>query len=184
MRKIAFTGFVCFLLLLFGVSAYAQTYSSPGNFKTKFWMEKYFGGGDGKAGNVLMAVGEGFDFQNAVLESVSGPFLFTGTGPCGGTNLGVYHTNYTGGRLTLNPSGPWRDNIIVRDIPALNISGLDNGKRFFILSFLGTSESGVDVDVTATWCETDNNYERQVTKNGKPVFQKGSDLNADITIIP
>jgi hypothetical protein len=72
MRKIVLIGFICLLMLLFGVPSYAQTqnFSSPGDFATKFWKEKYLGGNDGQLGNVLMAVGEGFDFQNGVLEKV------------------------------------------------------------------------------------------------------------------
>jgi hypothetical protein len=101
----------------------------------------------------------------------------------GGPPANLYFTTtYTGGRLTLNPSGPWRDNIIVRDIGATNLSGWDDaGKRVFILSLQGMSTSGVPVDVTTTWCETNNNYERQVTKN-KPVFQQGTGFTATITI--
>ena len=182
MRKIAFIGFVCISLLLFGVSVHADTFSfstEEGDFTTKFWKEKYLGGGDGTPGNVLMAVGEGFSFQNAVLESF---FTASVKSPCGGGTLPVYVTTYVGGRLTLNPSGPWDDNIIVRDITATNLSGFDNGKRFFILWFLGTSESGVDVEVTATFCEDTDNYKRQVTKKGEPVYQMGYNFDAIIEI--
>jgi hypothetical protein len=189
MRKKVSIGFVCLIVLLFGVTLYAAEYNSPGDFATKFWKEKYLGGNDGQLGNVLMAVGEGFDFQNAVLTGVVySPALIAA--PCGDGGPPVatvyYITTYSGGRLTLNPSGPWRDNIIVRDISATNLSGLDSaGKRFFVLSFSGTSASGVFVDVTATWCEAnDINYERQVTKNGKPVFQQGTGFNATIEITP
>jgi hypothetical protein len=189
MRKIFLICFVCFLMLLFVVPLYAQqTFISPGDFSTKFWKEKYLGGGDGQPGNVLMAAGEGFDFQNAVLNHVAIPQQpIPVVNPCGlGGPLnatGYYLTTYTGGRLTLNPSGPWRDNIIVNDITAINLSGLDEGsKKFFILSFSGTSTSGVPIDVTVTWCEAnDNNYVVQGTKN-KPVFQQGTVFNASIDI--
>ena len=184
MQKLTLTGFVCLLLLLFGVSANAQdTYTSPGDFATKFWKEKYLGGGDGKPGNVLMAVGEGFVFQNAVLESVEGPV--TVTSPCGGDFPG-YRTTYAGGRLTLNPSGPWAENITVRDIAATNLSGVNaTGERFFTLSFSGESKDGNLVDVTVTWCEDEDNYKRQVTKkNNKPVYQQGTGFEAEITIAP
>ena len=180
MRKIALIGFVCIFLLLFGIAAQAAEYSTAnGDFATKFWKEKYLGGGDGTPGNVLMAVGEGFSFQNAVLQSVSGPIAILS--PCGGS-AGAFVTTYTGGDLTLNPSGPWDDNIKIRDVTATNMSGMDNGKRFFILSFSGTSDSGVFVDVTATFCEGADNYKRQETKNGKPVFQEGYDFDAEIDI--
>lgn len=192
MRKPSFTGFACLVALLFGISAYAQTaetYVSPDDFATKFWKEKYFGGGDGKPGNVLMAVGEGFVFQNATLESVT-PLtaLPTEMIPACASSGSVpgYQTTYTGGRLTLNPSGPWEDDITVRDIAATNYSGQDsNGKRFFTLVFGGVSRDDVEVDVVATWCETEDNYRRQVTKKkAKPVYQKGTGFEAEITITP
>lgn len=182
MKKIASVLFVLCIVLSFSSFVYAETYStSDGDFTTNFWKEKYLGGDDGKPGNVLMAIGEGFIFQNAVLESVDNE-LGSADSPCGGGILPVFVTTYTGGELTLNPSGPWGDNIKIRDITATNLNGLDEGKRFFILSFSGTSESGVFVDVTAYFCEDDDNYERQETRKGKPVFQKGYNFDAVIEI--
>ncbi|MBC8420054.1 MAG: hypothetical protein H8E10_15820 [Desulfobacterales bacterium] len=41
--------------------------SADGDFTTHFWKEKFFGGGHGDVGNVLMAVGQGFSLQNVML---------------------------------------------------------------------------------------------------------------------
>jgi hypothetical protein len=182
MRKLAVFSGICLLVLAFSVSVYADVYSTANeDFTTKFWKEKYFGGDDGSPGNVLMAVGEGFVFQNAVLESV-----VVGMVPIPG-QVGMqpgWVTTYTGGRLTLNPSGPWDDKIILRDVTATNMSSRDgNGYLFFTLSFSGTDpKSGATVDVTATFYANDDNYEKKETKKGKPVFQRGYDFDAEIEI--
>ena len=71
MSKIKLICFVCISLLLFGTSVQANLRSSQNDFTTKFRKEKFIGGGPGQQANVLMAVGQGFFFQNAVLESAA-----------------------------------------------------------------------------------------------------------------
>ena len=71
MSKIKLICFVCISLLFFGTSVQANLRSSQNDFTTKFRKEKFLGGGPGQQANVLMAVGQGFFFQNAVLESVA-----------------------------------------------------------------------------------------------------------------
>lgn len=199
MRKIGLLSFVICFLLALPVPLFAQTESPPaepppqpdesvifttenGDFVTHFWKEKYFGGGDGKPGNVLMAVGKGFIFQNAVLTKVE-----TGTVPIpyteGGSQSG-YVTTYEGGQLVLNPRGPWKDIIILSDVTATNMSGRDGeGYLFFTLTFSGEDlKSGAFVDVTAWFYANDENYEKQVTRKGKPVFQRGYGFDAEIEI--
>lgn len=71
MNKIKLICFVCISLLFFGTSVQANIGSSQNDLTTKFRKEKFIGGGPGQPANVLMAVGQGFLFQNAVLESVA-----------------------------------------------------------------------------------------------------------------
>ena len=71
MSKIKLICFVCISLLFFGTSVQANLRSSQNDFTTKFRKEKFIGGGPGQQTNVLIAVGQGFFFQNTVLESVA-----------------------------------------------------------------------------------------------------------------
>lgn len=71
MSKIKLICFVCISLLFFGTAVQANLRSSQNDFTTKFRKEKFIGGGPGQQANVLMSVGQGFFFQNAVLESVA-----------------------------------------------------------------------------------------------------------------
>jgi len=71
MSKIKLICFVCISLLFFGTSVQANLRSSQNDFTTKFRKEKFIGGGPGQQANVLIAVGQGFFFQNTVLESVA-----------------------------------------------------------------------------------------------------------------
>ena len=71
MSKIKLICFVCISLLFFGTSLQANLRSSQNDFTTKFRKEKFIGGGPGQQANVLIAVGQGFFFQNTVLESVA-----------------------------------------------------------------------------------------------------------------
>jgi hypothetical protein len=71
MSKIKLVCFVCISLLFFGTSVQANLRSSQNDFTTKFRKEKFIGGRSGQQANVLMAVGQGFFFQNVVLESVA-----------------------------------------------------------------------------------------------------------------
>ena len=122
-RLIVFT--LCLLLVGFAVSAKNDkdkdknmvnlgTYSLDDHFEAKFWKEMFKGGGPGQPGNTLMAVGEGFIFKRAVLESVGDP-----------TESGYPDaTTYVGGVLTLNSSGPWLNKGKLRDtaVRAINNS--------------------------------------------------------------
>ena len=71
MSKIKLVYFVCVSLLFFGTSVQANLRSSQNDFTTKVRKEKFIGGGSGQQDNVLMAVGQGFFFQDAVIESVA-----------------------------------------------------------------------------------------------------------------
>jgi len=71
MSKIKLICFVCISLLFFGTSVQANLRGSQNDFTTKFRKEKFIGGGPGQQANVLMAVGQGFFFQNTVIESVA-----------------------------------------------------------------------------------------------------------------
>ena len=71
MSKIKLICFVCISLLFFGTSVQANLRGSQNDFTTKFRKEKFIGGEPGQQANVLMAVGQGFFFQNTALESVA-----------------------------------------------------------------------------------------------------------------
>ncbi|MGB2908521.1 MAG: hypothetical protein WBB73_15565, partial [Candidatus Aminicenantaceae bacterium] len=130
MRKtIIFT--LCLLLVGFAVSAKNDkdkdkdknmvnvgTYILElGDFEAKFWKEMFKGGGPGKPGNTLMAVGQGFIFKRAVLDSVD---FFSEPGY-------EHATTYVGGVLILNSSGPWlnKGKLMDTGIMALNNSIFD-----------------------------------------------------------
>jgi hypothetical protein len=71
MSKIKLICFICISLLFFGTSVQANLRSSQNDFTTKFRKEKFIGSGPGQEANVLMPVGQGFFYQNAVLESLA-----------------------------------------------------------------------------------------------------------------
>ncbi len=89
MKRKIFVGLTFLVVLLLSVVAqggpvvdsgiYCTDDDCDGYFKTKFWKEKFFGGGPGQPGNVLMALGQGFILQNAVLDNVEQ----CETGECG-----------------------------------------------------------------------------------------------------
>lgn len=66
MSKIKLICFVCISLLFFGASVQANLRGSQNDFTTKFRKEKLIGGGPGQQVNVLMAVGQGFNFDAEV----------------------------------------------------------------------------------------------------------------------
>ena len=66
MSKIKLICFVCISLLFFGASVQANLRGSQNDFTTKFRKEKFIGGGPGQPANVLMAVGQGFNFDAEV----------------------------------------------------------------------------------------------------------------------
>lgn len=71
MSKIKWICFVCISLLLFGTLAQANLQGSQNDFTTRFRKEKSIGGGLGQQANVLMAIGQGFFYQNTVIESLA-----------------------------------------------------------------------------------------------------------------
>ncbi len=179
MRKvIIFT--LCLLLVGFAVSAKNDkdkdkvmvnlgTYSlDAGDFEAKFWKEMFKGGGPGQPGNTLMAVGQGFIFKHAVLDSV------------GASSESGYEwaTTYVGGTLILNSSGPWLNKNKLKDtgIMALNNSIYDEttGILKFHLMFEGKfDDTGYFYRVDA-WYEGEPRMSVE-NKDGYG-FQRGSEF--------
>jgi hypothetical protein len=67
MSKIKLICFICISLLFFGTSVQANLRSSQNDFTTKSRKEKLIGGGPGQRANVLMAVGQGLNFDAEVI---------------------------------------------------------------------------------------------------------------------
>jgi len=179
-KKVTLASLVFVLGLSFGLTVQADDYSTAnGDFTTKFWKEKFIGGGPGQPGNVLMAIGQGFVFQNAVLEKVEPLVNVDG-------NVIGYATMYTGGRLTLNSRGPWLDKkkYQITDILATNVSSRDDdGNLLFTLNFVGTDEkAGVSLVVTVDFHADAENYEIKYDEDGTPDFHRGFDFDAAIEI--
>ena len=193
MKRMILISFVIMLGLFFGLTAQAGpvvnppgTWTTPDDFTTKFWKEKFFGGRPGAPGNVLMAIGEGFVFQNAVLEGVVinpdgiPPWCLA----LGG--LASYVTRYEGGMLTLNSSGPWlkKGSLKATDVTATNTSCHDGGGN--LLGFKLTMEGPLDKStysfiIDASFDVTPDNYEVKMDADGV-VFQVGYDFDATITL--
>jgi hypothetical protein len=159
-------------------------WSSPDDFTTKFWKEKFFGGGPGEPGNVLMAIGQGFVFQNAVLKEppVAGELPEWCAYVQGVVS---YITTYEGGMLTLNSSGPWlkKGNLKAKNVTATNTSCHDPDGNLlgFRLEMIGSfQKSTYSFDVQASFIVEDDNYE--VKTDDGMVFQVGHDFDAIITI--
>ena len=177
MKKGALSISAVMLVFFFCVSVHAGPQIVPGIYDdvtTKFWKEKFLGGGPGQPGNVLMAVGRGFMFQNAVLESVV---------PTG--NADEYFTTYTGGRLTLNSKGPWleKGNLKAKGVTVQNISRFDNDTGYleFTLTMSGSFDRVPDsyFDITATYA----GYPRiQIDGDGIWLFQRGRGADIDVVI--
>jgi hypothetical protein len=163
------------LVLSFGITVQAEVYSSEnGDFTTRFWKEKFFGGGPGQPGNVLMAVGQGFVFQHAELQSA-------------GASLDPefqYETVYEGGQLILNSKGPWLAKgkpYKAKGLRAVNYSTFDGDTGFlkFKLVVDGEFKDGNCFQVIATYA----GYPRvQIDESGQYVFQGDTMFEADITI--
>jgi len=118
------------LLMVFAVGLSAKVKVAPGvyatdegDFYTKFWKEMLKGGAPGQPGNTLQALGEGYIFNQAKLVSVEGGGFTVGTDPF----VYAYKTTYTGGNMTLNPSGPWCDAgaLKAKNVTAINYSSQD-----------------------------------------------------------
>jgi hypothetical protein len=174
MRRLAFVSLLCSMVLLLGSSTQAETWSTGnGDFTTKFWKEMFKGGGHGQPGNTLMALGEGFHFKKATLES-------TYFDP--GANRWI--TTYVDGELTLNSKGPWLHHGILRarNITATNSSFFDpnSGVLDFVLTFSGEFDNrpGVTFEIEASY----NGIPEIEYEGDQPIFMRGYDFDAIITI--
>ena len=191
MKRMVLISVVIMLGLSLGLTAQAGpvvnppgSWSTPDEFTTKFWKEKFFGGGPGQPGNVLMAIGQGFVFQNAVLQVVV-PYSM----PDWCIDLGgaaSYQTTYEGGMLTLNSSGPWleKGSLKAKNVTAINTSCHDGDGNLlgFELIMTGPFEKSVySFDIVASFTVAPDNYEVKTDSDGV-VFQVGYDFDATITI--
>ncbi|MFA9454817.1 MAG: hypothetical protein ACERK6_12980, partial [Candidatus Aminicenantaceae bacterium] len=151
------------------------TYSTcEPDFNTKFWKEKFKGGGPGQPGNVLKAIGDGFVFKHAKINE-------DGAQEIEGED-NVYMTTYTGGKLTLNSSGPWlnKGQLKARDIEAVNLSTWDEFGLHFELRFEGMfQDTGIYFKVLAWY---DGMPEMKGWGNTSYEFQRGTDFHAKIII--
>lgn len=161
--------FICALSLLLSVPAIGETWSTEnGDFSTKFWKEMFKGGGPGQPGNTLMALGDGFHFDKATLESTYFDEVQQ-----------RWITTYQDGELLLNSSGPWLENgkLKATNVTATNSSTFDpnTGELDFILTF-----SGYFDDEPGTYYEVEARYHGMPEMNDD--FQRGYDFWARITI--
>ena len=227
MKKIALVSLAFLVALLLSFSAQAGPVVNPGlyctqgleddgypcigNFTTKFWKEKFFGGGPGEPGNVLMAIGQGFTLQNVVLQE-PGPELCTGENcaftepdhPCliGGW-IYNYKTIYKGGFLRLNKGpqkglnkgelkGLWLRKGKLKDSTDLTVTNYsahnpDGSLAHFCLVMNGEFDNAPEYtpySVIATFDVGEDNYQFKYDDEGNPVFQRGYDFDAIITIGP
>lgn len=115
MKRVGLTVSLLLLVVLWGVSSYAQpvpgTYKSlDGNFQVGTWSETLVGGSEGAPGNLIHAKSDDYIFGDT-----SGPAL-SEVLPIGDpTNpFSEYRTIYKGGVLTLNNNGvaEWSNNAI------------------------------------------------------------------------
>jgi hypothetical protein len=204
MKQLMLISVVIMLGLFLGVTAQAGPVVNPGTyctneetfvpdwyascneglFFTKFWKEKFWGGGPGKPGNVLMAIGEGFVFQNAVLKNVVGPVVRPWCTALGG--VARYMTTYEGGMLTLNSSGPWlkKGSLKAENVTAYNYSCHDaNGSllSFKLFMYPEFDKTDYSFEIAAFFDVGSENYEVKVDDDGV-VFQRGYDFDALIDI--
>jgi len=185
MKKGALIGWV-FLLSLGFVLSEAQagplvnpgSYSTTnGDFTTKFWKEKFIGGGPGQPGNVLMAIGQGFVFQHGTLEEVA-----SSTDP----NYD-WMTTYRGGTLILNSQGPWLEKgiLIAKDITAVNYSKVVDGQLQFYLTMEGSFQNAPYTFSAEVMFEGGpDTYWIKYDENGAFEFQGGTGFEVNITISP
>jgi hypothetical protein len=211
MKKLALMG----LLLLVALFVSATVHAGPGvvpgiyctegypavcddTFITKFFKEKFFGGGPGKEGNVLMAIGKGFVLQNVVLQGeptscgeVGTDCGLASTDPCYATDW-QYKTTYEGGTLTLNSKGPWLDKgmLKAKGFDATNYSRIDaeDGTLHFCLVINDgefRNAPGYTFNAVAKFDEDPDlgNYQFKQDEEGKPVFQRGYHFDALIEIL-
>jgi len=172
------------LVLLINLGGWAKvrvipgTYSTAnGDFYTKFWKEMFKGGGPGQVGNTLMALGEGFIFNQAKLQSVEAS---------DDPNF-MYKTTYVGGKLTLNSSVGWLKSGILRatKVTAVNYSSQNpplTGELNFLIKLEGDFDNApYHFVIEATYT---GQPEVKYDTLGNPVFQRGTDFEVTITITP
>ena len=220
MKKMALISLAFLVALLLSYSAQAKpvfdrinegTYCTEGlagydscadeTFATKFWKEKFFGGGPGQQGNVLMAIGQGFTLQNVVLQGVEScaqvdctidPISPCYSDPEGQPIIYNYKTTYTGGFLRLNkgPHKLWLNKGKLKDTD-LNVTNYsahnpDGSLAHFCLVMNGEFDNAPEntYDVIATFDVDEDNYQFKYDDEGNPVFHRGYDFDAVITIGP
>lgn len=178
----------CLLVLSLGVTAkkgenrgievnYGEWTTCEPDFLTKFWKEMFKGGGPGQPGNTLMAVGDGFIFKKAVLDSVA----------LSSDPAWVYETIYEHGELILNSSGPWlnRGKLKDKDVTVTNYTFVDGtGFLKFQLEFCGEFDNttGLYYKVVAWWEGIPEARGKRKGDSLIPVFQRGHDFGATILI--
>lgn len=180
MKKAVIGVFILVLVLNLGALAKSRVvpgvYSTAnGDFYTKFWKEMFKGGGPGQVGNTLMALGEGFIFNQAKLQLVEAS-----------DDLNyMYKSTFVGGKLTLNSSGPWLKSGILRatHVTAINYSSQNpplTGELTFLIKLEG------DFDNAPYHFVIEASYQGQPEVKyadlGNPVFQRGMDFEVTITI--
>jgi hypothetical protein len=167
MKKIGFAFIALIVAFTFTASANAADTATA-----KFWKEKFVGGRPGAVGNVLMAVGDGFVFQNAILANVQGPWRANDL-DCLGCKI-KYITTYSNGQLTINPNGPCgKFKGIIPAATNISLHDQDGNLMKFVLSI---PEKGV----TATWINYGNNYKMHTDEYGAYVYQMGSEFDSII----
>jgi len=180
-RTIVFS-LVFLMVFTIGLSAkvkvFPKTYSTEnGDFYTKFWKEMFKGGGPGQPGNVLMALGEGYIFNQAKLVTVEASDIAGYT----------YKSTYTSGMMTLNPSGPWCDSgtLKAKNITAVKYSSQNpvlTGILKFYLKFEGNFDNAPGYHfVVEAWYEGQPEVKYDEL-TGQPCFQRGMDYEVTITI--
>ena len=203
MKRKTFVGLTFLVVLLLSVSAQGGPVVDPGiyctngddcddHFATKFWKEKFIGGGPGQPGNVLMALGQGFILQNVVLDDVeqceTGDCGLPSDDPCY-SDQWEYKTTYKGGFLRLNRQGPWlkKGKLKATDLEATNYSYLDpDGNLHFCLVMSGSFKNApaYSFNVVAKFDGASDNYEvKYDEEEDAPVFQRGFDFDAVIEIL-
>ena len=147
----------------------------------KFWKEKFIGtNGPGETGNILMAVGKGWVFQNARLTEVT-PVTCDGgpMNPC--TGDWQYISTYKGGRLTIKKDGKRGKNLKASNIVATNYSKTDGTTLKFNLSLLGTFNDGSTFIVAVEYTGEPLIQVDDIT--GDQVYQRGEGNDMKGTIL-
>lgn len=170
------------LALTVGLSAKVRVtpgvYSTAaGDFYVKYWREMFKGGFPGQPGNVLQALGEGYIFNKARLVGVVGS-----DNPSYASK-----STYEGGEMTLNPSGPWCDagTLKARGITVVNYSSQSpvlTGVLSFYLKAEGVFENAPGYGFVIEAWYTGQPEVKFGEESGRPIFQRGTDYEARITI--